>query len=160
MARTIGAIGRGFVDFDPDVHIAGVICNRVGSRSHLRLLREALTQPPVLGAMPKNNDSSFPERHLGLRTADESAVPEATLVSWGELVRDWCELDSIVSIARQAPPLTTSQPDRPLDKPPAARSESPSTKLFISTMRTTFEDSRTLAQSWSIFLPFTTSTCR
>ncbi|HTT74891.1 MAG TPA: cobyrinate a,c-diamide synthase [Candidatus Binataceae bacterium] len=107
MARPIGAIGRGFADFDQAVNIAGVICNQVGSRSHLQLLREALAQPPVPGAMPKSGAASFPKRHLGLRTADENAVPEAAFASWGELVRDWCNLDSIIALARQAPALMT-----------------------------------------------------
>jgi cobyrinic acid a,c-diamide synthase len=111
MARTIGAIAHGFAGFDPGVHLSGLICNRVGSRSHLQLLRDALDKPPVLGAMPENPSSSFPERHLGLRTADEGTVPDAILSSWGEIVRDWCDLDSIISIARQAPALTIFLPE-------------------------------------------------
>jgi len=116
MARTIGAIAHGFAGFDPEVHLAGLICNRVGSRSHLQLLRDALDKPPVLGAMLENAASSFPERHLGLRTADENSVPDAILSSWGEIVRDWCDLDSIISIARLAPALTIS-----LSEPVTAR---------------------------------------
>lgn len=111
MARTIGAVACGFAGFDPEVRLAGLICNRVGSRSHLNLLREATSRPPVLGAMPKDGAESFPERHLGLRTADESAVPEAILSSWGEIVSSWCDLDSILSLARQAFALEISSPE-------------------------------------------------
>jgi cobyrinic acid a,c-diamide synthase len=52
MGRTAAALARGLADFDPDLRLAGVICNRVGSRGHLRLLREALSSPPLLGGLP------------------------------------------------------------------------------------------------------------
>jgi cobyrinic acid a,c-diamide synthase len=108
MARTIAAVANGFHTFDPEIHLAGVICNRLGSRSHLQLLRDALDVPPVLGGMPKNTSAVFPERHLGLRTAEEGAVPEALIQSWSEIVRDWCDVDSIISLARGAPPFSPS----------------------------------------------------
>src|SRR5216683_5545303 len=41
IARTISAIAAGFARFDPAVRLAGLICNRVGSRGHLNLLRAA-----------------------------------------------------------------------------------------------------------------------
>jgi cobyrinic acid a,c-diamide synthase len=108
MARSVGAIACGFAGFDPEVRIAGLICNRVGSRSHLKLLRDAIALPPVLGAMPKTGAESFPERHLGLRTASTDAVAEEIFSSWGEVVREWCDLESILSSARRAPNLITS----------------------------------------------------
>src|SRR5712692_6747581 len=46
MARTLGAIVRGVIEFDRDLRLAGVFCNRVGSRSHLDLLRQAVSEPP------------------------------------------------------------------------------------------------------------------
>ncbi|HVA81113.1 MAG TPA: cobyrinate a,c-diamide synthase [Candidatus Binataceae bacterium] len=102
MARSVGAVARGFADFDPGVHVAGLICNRLGGKSHLKLLRDASERLPVLGGLPKNESASFPERHLGLRTADERSVPEALLATWGELVGDWCELDAIIALAGES----------------------------------------------------------
>ena len=46
MARSIAAIGRGFADFDSQVRLAALICNRVGSKGHLELLRKASEHPP------------------------------------------------------------------------------------------------------------------
>jgi cobyrinic acid a,c-diamide synthase len=103
IARTLGAIVKGFAGFDPELHIAGVLCNRLGSRRHLDLLRRVVTQPPVLGGLPSDPTLSFPERHLGLRTADESAVPESSFERLGAAVRDWCDLAKIVEIANRAP---------------------------------------------------------
>ena len=105
MARSIAAIGRGFADFDPLLRMAGVICNRVGSKGHLQILREAADNPPILGGMPADASLSFPERHLGLLAADEHTVPENLLEAWGRVVADWCDLDRIIALARAAGPL-------------------------------------------------------
>src|SRR5579875_883479 len=110
MARSIAAVGRGFADFDRELRVAGLVCNRVGSKGHLGLLREASDRPPVIGGLPKEASARFPERHLGLRTADESAVPDARFSRWGELVGEWCDLDEIISLAAKARPLQTATP--------------------------------------------------
>src|SRR5579883_927417 len=110
MARSIAAIGLGFRQFDPAVRLAGLICNRVGSRGHLDLLRQACADPPVLGAMPHEAPLGFPERHLGLIAADEHCVPESLLAAWGEVVANWCDLDAIIALARQAQPLANPSP--------------------------------------------------
>lgn len=107
MARSIAAVGGGFAGFDRELRVAGLVCNRVGSKGHLELLREASDRPPVIGGLPKEVSARFPERHLGLRTADESAVPDARFSRWGELVNEWCDPDEIISIAAKAGPLRT-----------------------------------------------------
>ncbi len=42
MARSAAAMVHGFRTFDPEVRVAGVIFNKVGSDTHEQLLREAL----------------------------------------------------------------------------------------------------------------------
>src|SRR5947209_7230000 len=42
MARSAAAVVMGFQHLDPEVHIVGVIANRVGGAGHARLLREAI----------------------------------------------------------------------------------------------------------------------
>lgn len=116
MARSIGAVGRGFADFDPEVRVAGLICNRVGSKSHLELLRDASGHLPVLGGLPENRSASFPERHLGLRSADERSVPDALISTWGELVADWCELEAIIALARKSGRLAAEPMAPPADR--------------------------------------------
>src|SRR4051812_26559205 len=51
MARSLAALVDGFARFDPELSLAGVIANRVGSRGHLDLLRQAQRDPPVLGGL-------------------------------------------------------------------------------------------------------------
>lgn len=105
MARTVAAVAKGFADFDPDVPLRGLLCNRVGSRGHLELLRQADSSPPVLGGLPVEPRYRFPERHLGLRTADLDAIPDDLLEPWGNLVERWVDVPTVLAIARAAPPV-------------------------------------------------------
>lgn len=104
MARSIAALARGFATFDADLQVAGLICNRIGSRGHLDLLRKATEgSPPIMGGLPKESTLAFPDRHLGLHTADRVAMPDDVLAAWGDRVREWCDIDTIVAVARAAP---------------------------------------------------------
>jgi len=52
MARSAAAIVLGFQKMDPEIKIAGVILNRIGSDRHLQLVREAIEtycDVPVIG---------------------------------------------------------------------------------------------------------------
>ena len=121
MARSFAAVVAGFVGFDADVRIAGAIANRVGSRGHLDLLRKALRAPPVLGGFPRDVEHAFPERHLGLHTADEHVLPAALLDHWGAQAAAWLGLDALVDLARTAPPLDVpdTASSAPLARAPA-----------------------------------------
>ncbi|WP_437327074.1 cobyrinate a,c-diamide synthase [Sorangium sp. So ce381] len=109
MARSVAALVQGFAGFDPALRVAAVVCNQVGSRGHLDILRQAQAQVnrslPVLGGLPRDEAQRFPERHLGLRTADEAALPEERLDHWGAQAEAWIGLDALLEIARAAPPL-------------------------------------------------------
>jgi cobyrinic acid a,c-diamide synthase len=105
MARSIAAVATGFARFDPALRLAGLICNRVGSRGHLDLLRAALADTPVFGGLPQNSAAAFPERHLGLFSAGEDIVPAASFAAWEALAAQWFDLDAIVALARSAPDL-------------------------------------------------------
>jgi cobyrinic acid a,c-diamide synthase len=54
--------------------------------------------------LPNEPALIFPERHLGLRTADEQAVPDSILSELGRVTGKWCDLDAILNVARAAPP--------------------------------------------------------
>jgi cobyrinic acid a,c-diamide synthase len=105
IARTIAAVATGFARFDPAVSVAGMICNRVGGRGHLDLLRAAQPEVPIVGGFPAIADLAFPERHLGLMMADETNVPQRLIDGWSALAAEWLDLDAILRIARSAPAL-------------------------------------------------------
>ncbi|MBV8774696.1 MAG: cobyrinate a,c-diamide synthase [Deltaproteobacteria bacterium] len=110
IARTLAAIVNGFTAFDRELRIRGVLCNRLGSQGHLELLRQSLSQPPVLGGLPSDPALTFPERHLGLRTADEHAVPDSIFARLAESTSQWCNLAAIIEVANTAPPLECELP--------------------------------------------------
>lgn len=110
MARSIAALARGFSTFDGDLQVAGLICNRVGSRGHLDLLRKATEgSPPVMGGLPKESSLAFADRHLGLHSADRATVSEDVFVAWGDRVNEWCDIDAIMALAHEAPALPDIQ---------------------------------------------------
>jgi cobyrinic acid a,c-diamide synthase len=105
MARTVAAVAHGFSHYDPRLGLAGLICNRVGSRGHLDLLRAASAAVPVLGGFPSEARLAFPERHLGLLSADNQQVAQPLFDGWAEMAAQWLDLDAIAAIARNAPAL-------------------------------------------------------
>lgn len=72
MAQTFGALVHGLATWRADVRIAGVLANRVGSERHAQMLAESVRGPVQwLGALPRDAEIAFPERHLGLVQATE-----------------------------------------------------------------------------------------
>jgi cobyrinic acid a,c-diamide synthase len=106
MARSAAAVVHGFATFDPEVNVAGVIFNRVGSDGHEQLLREAV-EPlgvPVLGALRRNEAIAAPERHLGLVPASEREPRAAeALAALAGVIAGSVDLDVVERLARAAP---------------------------------------------------------
>ena len=117
MARTAAAIAAGLAGFEPRLRVSALVCNRVGSRGHLELLREAVATPPVVGGLPARTDLAFTERHLGLVTASSRVLPDEQIAAWARLAEEWLDVDALLAAARAAPPLAV--PD-PAPAPPAA----------------------------------------
>ncbi len=109
VARSLAATAAGFRDFDRDLKLHGLLCNRVGSRSHLDLLRKAISSPRVVGGFPEQPRLAFQERHLGLRTADGDVLPDELLDGWQALATEWLDVDAILEIARSAPALPNGE---------------------------------------------------
>jgi cobyrinic acid a,c-diamide synthase len=106
MARSVAAIVHGYRTFDPAVDVAGVILNRVGGEAHAALLREALPDVPVLGALPRDAGLEVPERHLGLvPVAEREPRARETIDRLAAAIEAHCDLDGLLALARQAPPL-------------------------------------------------------
>jgi cobyrinic acid a,c-diamide synthase len=103
MARSVAAIVHGYRTFDPDVDVAGVILNRVGSPAHAGLLREALDGFPVLGALPRDASLEVPERHLGLvPVAEREPRAREVIERLGAMVAEHCDLPALRALARSA----------------------------------------------------------
>ncbi len=132
MARTIGAFATGFARFDPALRLVGLVCNCVGSGGHLDLLRAASQVIPVVGGLPQNSAAAFPERHLGLFTADEKSVPDENIAAWGKLTAEWFDLDAIISSARAASPIMRDASTAEAPAPDAESLDAPRCRIGVA----------------------------
>jgi cobyrinic acid a,c-diamide synthase len=110
-SRSVAALVHGFASWDPEVRVAGVILNKVGSDRHEALLRAALDESgvPVLGALRRDGALGAPSRHLGLVPVAERR-PEAleSVRALAARVRAGCDLEGLLALARSAPPLAAA----------------------------------------------------
>jgi len=105
MARSAAAIALGFKTFDPHLNLAGVILNNVAGAAHAQWLTEAVQSVglTVLGCVPRDQNLSVPERHLGLYMAGERGTATQKFIEAAkEVVRQNIDLSALESLARTA----------------------------------------------------------
>lgn len=126
MTRSAAALVLGFIDFDPDVHIAGVIVNHAVGKRHQARVREAIEHfchIPVLGCVPQDDRLILPDRHLGLVTTQESPESDAFLEQAASIIEERIDVDGVLEIARSAPafeaaPIVYPRSNEAEDDPP------------------------------------------
>ncbi|WP_193186493.1 cobyrinate a,c-diamide synthase [Nisaea sediminum] len=101
-AQSIAALVAGFANFDPEIRIAGVILNKVGSARHEEMLRRALLNDghPVLGAVRAEKAIERPSRHLGLVQAGEHPDLETFLEQAADKMDAELDIKAIIASAR------------------------------------------------------------
>ncbi|MEW6409112.1 MAG: cobyrinate a,c-diamide synthase [Nitrospirota bacterium] len=107
--RTAAAMITGCQKFDPDVDIRGVILNCVAGNRHESLLRSTIEHYcglPVVGAVPRLKEKTFPERHMGLTPYQEHPQVEKAMASMTEIAEKYLDLNGIWKIANEAPTLS------------------------------------------------------
>jgi len=105
MTGSIAAMVMGYQHFQRDVPIAGVILNYVSGLRHESKLRNAVEQHcgiPVVGSLPKDQDLSIMERHLGLIPSSESVEAEGLVERIGRKLESRFDLDKILTIAQSS----------------------------------------------------------
>jgi len=117
LSGSIAAIAHGYCSFDPQIQIAGVVLNRVGSDRHLELLQAAL-EPlnlPIFGVLRRQQAIAIPDRHLGLIPTAELPELDALidqLAHLGESCFDWERLLPRVQVQpRSLPQQELSRPE-------------------------------------------------
>ncbi|MER3447714.1 MAG: cobyrinic acid a,c-diamide synthase [Candidatus Dadabacteria bacterium] len=105
-STSIAATVLGFKLFDPEVRIEGVILNGVGGEAHFNHVKGRIEQRTgirVLGGIPRREEVSIEERHLGLIPA----VEKSDLINKAEkiaaLLENHIDLESFVKIAKSSP---------------------------------------------------------
>jgi cobyrinic acid a,c-diamide synthase len=108
MARSVAAMVHGYTTFDPELKVSGVVLNRVGSRAHEKMLRDALKplHVPVLGVVHRSREVQMPDRHLGLvPVAERRAEARRSLDVLGTMISNSLNLDEVLKLARSSGPL-------------------------------------------------------
>lgn len=119
--RTMAAVVSGCMQFDPDVKISGVILNRIAGLRHENIIRKSIEQycgVPVLGAVPKLDKQSFPERHMGLVPMPEHGWAKDSIAAASQTASQYLDLSAIEKIANQAAKSTINEqppPKSPLE---------------------------------------------
>jgi cobyrinic acid a,c-diamide synthase len=116
-SQSAAAMVRGFASHRPDVRVAGVVLNRIGSDRHRDLITDAIAKLgiPVVGAIPRDETLGLPERHLGLIQANEHNDLTARLTVLADMAERHLDLEAILAIAtplaqRAASPVTALPP--------------------------------------------------
>jgi cobyrinic acid a,c-diamide synthase len=101
--RTMAAVVSGCASFDMQVKLKGVVLNRVAGPRHERILRNSIEHHcgiPVLGALPKQRQQRFPERHMGLVPTFEHQWAQEAKDFIRNLAERYLDLEAIVEVAR------------------------------------------------------------
>ena len=105
--RTVAASVLGCCHLDPELNLAGVILNNVGTERQERVIREAIeeaTGVPVVGAVRRlAGDDPLPGRHLGLVTTAEHPGLDRAIERCGEVIEGSVDLERLLTMARSAP---------------------------------------------------------
>jgi cobyrinic acid a,c-diamide synthase len=97
-ARSIAAIAFGFLHFDKNLRISGIILNNVASDKHAKFVIDAFTDKikvPILGIIKRDNKIKMEERHLGLIPALELKDMRRKILHAARYVSEQIDLDKL-----------------------------------------------------------------
>lgn len=115
MSTSIAALVQGFLQFQKDSHIAGVILNHVSSGLYPRMKQqiEELLPVKVLGYVPTISEYVIESRHLGLVTPDEIENLLEKLEGLAKVLETTIDLNALLTLGEQAEELEVVEPDFP-----------------------------------------------
>ena len=123
VTRTAAALVLGCRALDPDLPLAGVILNRVGTGRQEKVIRQAIADDvgvPVFGSVPRLEAEHLPSRHLGLICAAEHPEREAALEALGRALSEHVDLEAVRAVADTAgglPAAVIPEPRRSAGRP-------------------------------------------
>jgi len=105
-ARSIAATALGFTKFHKNSRIVGLILNKIGSKKHEELCRQALAplKIPILGSIPKSSNL-LNSRHLGLIPVTEQKKLKIKIEKIAKEISDSLFIYKIIKVAKNAPDL-------------------------------------------------------
>jgi len=113
VARSIAATALGFTKFHRNSRIIGIILNKIGSKKHENMCRQALAnlKVPILGSIVKNSES-MESRHLGLIPVKEQKSLQNKIRKVSREISDSLDIDKIIQVCKNVPQLPNVQPKK------------------------------------------------
>lgn len=141
MAHSAGALILGFKQFDPDIHLRGVIFNRVAGPRHYEYLKKSISPDwgvEILGFIPEDKEIEIPERHLGLCSALENPLSHSFFDQLRK-ASEHIEIDRLLEVSRwEEPGRLDKEGDAggsgngPLDFPVPDRRSEPKVRIGVA----------------------------
>ena len=105
-ARSIAATALGFTKFHKNPRISGFILNKIGSKKHEDLCRQALSSLniPIVGVIPRNPELVMESRHLGLIPVSEQRQLQSKISKIAKTISDFIDIEKIIQIGNKVPP--------------------------------------------------------
>ncbi|MGB5708030.1 MAG: cobyrinate a,c-diamide synthase [Arenicellales bacterium] len=113
MTRGIAPLIQGYLAFEPEIKISGLVLNNLGGARHESKLRDIVkyyTDLELLGVIQRNPGLKIVERHLGLTTDKEDAGRQSHIQAMTEAVETQINIDRIIELAGVSGELTASSP--------------------------------------------------
>jgi len=100
-ARSIAATALGFAKFHRNSRIVGIILNKIGSKKHESMCKQALAslKVPILGSILRNSES-LESRHLGLIPVKEQRSLQNKIRKVSREISDSLDIDKIIQICK------------------------------------------------------------
>jgi cobyrinic acid a,c-diamide synthase len=107
MARSAAALVSGFLRFDPQVRIVGVLFNKIGGKGHFDYLKDAMASVPAIEVfgLPYDESLTIAERHLGLTMAEDAGINAQFISRAGDWVEKHLSIDRLMEQTSVAVPL-------------------------------------------------------
>ena len=123
-ARSIAATALGFTKFHRNSRIVGIILNKIGSKKHENMCKQALAslKVPILGSILKNSES-MESRHLGLIPVKEQRSLQNKIRKISHEISDNLDIDKIIQISKNVPQLSKTR---------SKKSKNPTTTIAVA----------------------------
>jgi len=115
-ARSIAATALGFQKFHRNSCISGIILNKLGSKKHEILCRNALekTKIPIIGVIPKNPLLNMESRHLGLISTLNNKNMKNQIEKISKIISKSLDVSQIIKIIKN--PIDLPKKSKPIHK--------------------------------------------
>ena len=115
-ARSIAATALGFQKFHRNSRISGIILNKIGSKKHEILCKNALEKMsiPIVGVIPKHPLLNMESRHLGLVSTLNEKNLKSQIVNISKIISEYLNVSEILKILKN--PVALPKKSKPIHK--------------------------------------------